>query len=191
MFLMLFAIGNLLSDDFGNIVENSVALEFDKISLQSIWEYYADVVARQHNTLSELSGKVEADLKEGKRVLLVAHSQGNLFANQLMQAYQGDSKYKNSIAMIGLGSPAGETFSNTIYQTADDDRIINILRGKFLNAILQANVDNDPGVFGDFRDITNHMFIPSYFDIRLPSRANIDIGFNAFIYTLTFPNEKK
>jgi hypothetical protein len=188
IFLIVFAVGDLLYDDFGNLTENAAALEFDKISLQSIWEYYADVVARHNDNAGELNGKLGADLQSKKRAILIAHSQGNLFANQMMQAYGNDPQYRDSLAMIGLASPAALTFNKTRYWTADDDRVINALRVKFSGAILPANIDNDPGILNDFRDTANHSFALSYFDMRLPSRQSVNAAFAAFIQTLRFPN---
>jgi hypothetical protein len=157
--------------------------------VKTVEEYLAARISEQF-TLSELIGKMNADFIDGKRLILIAHSQGNLFANQIMQIYESDPKYNGSIAMIGLASPAGAVYNRTVYWTAYDDRIINALRVKFSNTVLPANIDNDTGFF-DGRGLSNHNFDTAYFKTGLPSRTNMDVAFKAFIYTLKFPNEKK
>jgi hypothetical protein len=178
LFLALFAAGDLFLDDF------------DQLSLQTIQEYYAEAVRSEHSNTNELNAKLASELKDGKRAILVAHSQGNLFANQIMQTYESDSKYKDSIAMIGLGSPAGTVYNNTSYRTAHDDLVIKALRAKFPNGVLASNIDNYRGIF-DGRGWQNHNFDIAYFREDLPSRAETDIVMKMFVHTLKFPNEKK
>lgn len=132
---------------------------------------------------SALIQKYESDLLEGKRVLLIAHSQGNMFANDAMSALSGE--FSQSIGMIGVASPAGLLHDNSTYYTAHDDRVINALRRLFL--VLPSNIDNDPGILGDHRDFSNHQFISSYFASGLASRNLIDGDFVSQISNLVFP----
>ncbi len=126
-----------------------------------------------------------SDLLEGKRVLLIAHSQGNMFATQAIAALMGE--YPSSIAMIGVASPAAVVYNNSPYYTAHDDRVIDALR--LINDVLPSNVDNDPGVFNDNRDSSNHQFIPSYMSPELVSRGLIDSDVDYFMSVLQFPTQ--
>lgn len=135
-------------------------------------------------TATELIQKCHTDLQEGKRVLLIAHSQGNLFANQAVSALMG--QYSNSIGLIGIASPASVTVNSSPYLTANDDRAIDGLR-LIVPSVLPGNIDNDPGIFGDHRDWLNHYFYQSYFDETLPSRAQIDTLFYNYINALQYP----
>lgn len=126
------------------------------------------------------------NLLAGQRVIVVAHSQGNLFANQNVSnviAENGD--WSASIGIVGVATPANETVNGGAYVTAHDDAIIDGLRNT--HNVLASNIENDIGIFDDPRDLSNHYFVQSYMDTRLPSRANIDGQLLGFIGSLTFP----
>ncbi|GGW81698.1 YfaP family protein [Alteromonas halophila] len=135
----------------------------------------------------------ESDLLSGRRVMVVAHSQGNLYSNSIVSAVkERQPERSNSIGYFGVASPAGSvnnysayvTVQDTAYVTAEDDRVINPLRDSF--TVLPANIDNDPGIF-EGRDWMNHGFLQSYFDSELDSRARIDTGVGAMAANLTYP----
>jgi len=133
---------------------------------------------------SALIQKYEADLLEGKRVLLIPHSQGNMFAGDAMEALSG--VLDDSIGMVGVASPAALLHgSHSTYYTAYDDWVIDALR--LLFPVLSSNVDNDPGLFNDPRDFSNHQFVRSYFLEGLTSRNLIDQDFYSKIGSLVFP----
>ena len=113
------------------------------------------------------------DLTEGKRVILIAHSQGNMFAQRAMTILE--PRYGLSIGMIGVASPASVEMGNSSHYTATDDRVIQFLRN--FTDVLEANVENDPGVWNDSRDLDNHGFLKSYFASGLESRLQIDSDF--------------
>lgn len=125
-------------------------------------------------------------LLEGKRELWFAHSQGNMFAGQVVATLMGE--YPRSIGMIGLASPAAAAYNNSPYFTAHDDRVINALR--LVQNVLPSNIDNDLGVFNDSRDSTNHQFEASYFAVGLPSRPETDRVFYAYMENLEFPTSQ-
>lgn len=141
--------------------------------------------ARLRNTIdaSRHVQKYRADLQEGKRVLLFAHSQGNMFANQSVRELMND--YGASMGMIGVASPAALTYNNSPYHTAHDDRVIDALR--LLHNVLPSNIDNDPGILNDNRDFANHSFVESYFDMSLNSRSKIDDNVYSFMESLIYP----
>jgi hypothetical protein len=148
----------------------------------TIEEFLAARITAEVNS-SALIQKYETDLLEGKRVLLVAHSQGNMFANDAMAALSNE--FPQSIGMIGVASPAKLLYGDSTYYTAHDDRVINALRALF--PVLDSNVDNDPGIFGDHRDFSNHQFIESYFSSKLVSRRLIDEDLASRIVDMVFP----
>lgn len=128
----------------------------------------------------------EADLVSGKRVLILAHSQGNLFTNSAIEEItERQPQRADSIAYFGVASPASYTAANASYVTADDDRVINLLRTT--ENVLPANLDNDPGVLGDNRSWTNHYMIQDYFEASLASRPVIDDGVLAIATNTPFP----
>jgi hypothetical protein len=148
-----------------------------------IEEYLAGRITEAVTASSHIQ-KYQTDLQEGKRVLLVAHSQGNLFANQAIAALMDE--YGSSIGLLGVASPAALTYNNSPYYTAHDDRVIDALR--IIHDVLPSNIENDPGVFNDDRDFSNHQFNSSYLASGLNSRIAIDAGFNAYLENLQFPS---
>lgn len=148
-----------------------------------IEEYFAGRITDSVNAASHIQ-KYQTDLQEGKRVLLIAHSQGNMFANQAISSLMNN--YSSSIGMIGVASPAAITYNNSTYYTAHDDRVINALR--ILCNVLPSNIENDPGIFNDPRDFSNHHFKESYFASGLASRAKIDEDVSNYMANLQFPS---
>lgn len=130
----------------------------------------------------------QADLLSGKRVLIIPHSQGNLFTNTAVEAVVDiNPEWTNSIGYFGVASPASylANADNSDYVTANDDRVIAGL--DLIQDVLPANLDNDPGVFDDPRDALNHGFILSYFNVSLPSMSTIDSGIMAMGERLEYP----
>lgn len=144
-------------------------------------------------TLNDHLAKYRADLAHGKRIILIPHSQGNLFANSALRELRG--KYADNIGMIGVASTVAILYPNTFYVTAKDDSVINYMRtgefhffytgkiGKF--SVLPGNVDNKHATH--WRDILKHAFYKSYFFHRLKSRKIIDEHMDYYLKTLKFP----
>ncbi|BBO18639.1 conserved hypothetical protein [Candidatus Brocadia pituitae] len=96
-----------------------------------------------------------AYLREGKIVVLVAHSQGNLYGNI---AYLGiDQQYVDGFGMVSVANPDSSVAGRGPYTTIDEDLIINSI----LSA-LPPNLDNffGPLNWGDIWG--GHNFIKSY-----------------------------
>ena len=155
---------------------NKVSPSSIKPLLLTTESYLASRMLEVMNFSEHLEG-YQTDLEEGKKILLIAHSQGNLFANQAISSLM--NSYSNNIGMIGIASPAARTYNNSPYYTAHDDRVINALRR--LHNVLPSNIDNDQGVFNDSRDIFNHQFKESYFDSAIASRTKINQDVNIFM----------
>ena len=87
-------------------------------------------------------------------VLLVSHSQGNLFANKIYALLEGDERerFKN----VAIATPAGAVASGGMYTTNYNDFIINGVLGS-----LSGNAEG----FG-------HTFVPSY--LNNPNTATKD-----------------
>ena len=131
--------------------------------------------------------KYRNDLLAGRRVVVIAHSQGNLFANDAVSQVRASlPDQAESIRIIGVANPSNIQLDHTTYYTADDDRVIEALR--LGQDVLPANLDNDPGLLNDHRDFLNHNFIKSYFSSYLLSREKIDNDLFAFIRVMPFPD---
>lgn len=150
----------------------------------------------QQETTDNHIQKYNSDLSEGIRVIVVAHSQGNLFANEAVNSViTGNSDFEQNIGIVSVANPAGLVIGGNSYVTAHDDRVIDALR--ITHNVLASNIDNDPGFFDDPRDFLNHSFTTSYMASELTpeytngntllSRAKINGMFLGHIRSLEFP----
>ena len=95
-----------------------------------------------------------------QKVLLVAHSQGNFYANNFYKAVtdSGDVSTK-SIGVYGVATPASYVAGNGIYRTSATDTVINraryVLPGTFLpsNDSISYKESDDSGHGHGFREI--------------------------------------
>ena len=131
--------------------------------------------------------RYEADLQGGERVIVVAHSQGNLFVNSAVQEVSSRRPpCADSIAVVGVATPASRLANQASeHVTAKDDVVINFARVVF-PGVLRGNVNNDTGGRAD-RDHLNHSFYESYFAEGLPSRARIDSLVETLAEELPYP----
>lgn len=123
-------------------------------------------------------------LNHGKRIILISHSQGNLYANMALRELR--PKYTKNIGMIGLGNVAGYKYSNTFYYTSHDDAVVNLFRAQPYN-ILPGNIKNYTtwGILGERSDF--HNFYKGYFREKIPSRAKVDEKIHYYLKTLEQP----
>jgi hypothetical protein len=94
---------------------------------------------------------------EGASLLLVAHSQGNLFVNNAHDAIR--AARPNVAAQVVHVAPASPTLRGD-YVLASIDLVINGLRLTGANSVPPANITIPPRL----RDATGHGFEPTYLD---------------------------
>lgn len=153
---------------------------------ESLSQGIADALADRRTVTSRHINFYEADLIAGKRVFVIAHSQGNLFTNEALRAVIARQPERaDSIVAIGVATPASANVARNIHITAHDDRVIDALR--LIEDVLPSNLENDPGVFNDFRSFTNHYFVKDYFDSRLASRTLIDNEIERLATSVPYP----
>jgi len=171
------------------IIEFGEKLEIADPLLDTLLNAYIEIQKVRYFRIGTTENHVQkyrTDLLEGDRVIIFAHSQGNLFSNEAVETVtNANPEYTNSIGIIGVGSPANRVIGTNTYITAHDDRVIDALR--ITHDVLPSNIDNDPGIFNDHRDLPNHNFLKSYFASELepayaggetlPSRGWIDTTF--------------
>ena len=139
--------------------------------------------------------KILHEMDFGGRVLIIAHSQGNLIAQKVIEEIRANPDYRDSVGMIGVASPASRLpycpFGQGIiqcYWTAYDDFVIELVR-ETVGAI-PSNVKNDiDSEKRSYSDLFNHSFLGSYFSFGIPSRALIDADVNSWMKALEFPNK--
>lgn len=146
----------------------------------------ADAARDAQNVNARHINFYEADLVAGKRVIVVAHSQGNLFTNSAVsQVKSRQPSAKDSIAIVGVASPAAQTVDGSYYVTAHDDRVINALR--LTDTVLPSNINNVPLSGDDFRSFLNHYFEQDYFDPRLSSRSSMNAEILRLASSVPYP----
>ena len=89
-------------------------------------------------------------LNQNKKVVMVAHSEGNFFYRNIYKALnQWDSKKtQQCFAGIGFATPLSSKPGNYDYITSSNDRVINVVRN-FWNSTLAANITVPQGYGGD------------------------------------------
>ncbi|MBA6389911.1 DUF2135 domain-containing protein [Colwellia sp. BRX10-3] len=158
---------------------------------ESMTQASVEAISDRLTVNSEHVGLYEADLLSGKRVLIMPHSQGNLFTNTAVTSVKARQRDRaESIDYFGVANPAASTVDGASYVTADDDRVIGGLR--LIENVLPSNIDNDPSILpdflgGDFRSISNHLIIEDYWDTRLASREVIDTNLTRLATDTPFP----
>jgi alpha-tubulin suppressor-like RCC1 family protein len=169
-------------------LSGDIAQLLEKLVQDAIVMALADSEA---SNLNEMLDMFNGDISEGWRVILIAHSQGNLFATEAMETFEG-KKTAKSIGMVGVASAAGHLVGNSTYWTTYADNVILGLR-LFSNNILPSNVDNAEGLLDYLIELVtvNHSFEFGYFLPELKSREMIDRDFQSLTYSLEFPKEKQ
>jgi hypothetical protein len=122
--------------------------------------------------------KYNKALSEGNKVVVVAHSQGNLFANI---AYLGITPQDSSgFGIVSVANPDSFVAGDGPYTTIDEDLIIWSVPGS-----LPANLDNFS--FINWDDLTGHTFANSYMASGYPAETKILGNTVDRINELSFP----
>ena len=122
-----------------------------------------------------------------RRVLVVAHSQGNLYANIALQKLEQDllsltdgSKYLSRFGMVGVGSAADFVYKNGPYMTSTYDNVINALRATYptvlignvtLPAFAEHTTIDSNGESVTVTDYSGHGFATVYANSAYSGRA--------------------
>ena len=145
-------------------------------------------------TQAEHVAEYKSVLDDGGRVIVISHSQGNLFANNAVDEVVSETNKPGSIGVYGVATPASRVANGGSYVTANDDIVINIARALPLASStlspLPGNLQNGLSPLGSddsIREATGHFFDESYFQETLPSRERIDQGVKSLATDLEFP----
>ena len=113
---------------------------------------------QQMHELPDHVGMYRRYLGEGRKVVLVAHSQGNLYANVGQNLLvSGPDKAVGKVMTVGVASPAQYVLPRSTYVTSQDDFVINALR--LVAKVLPANARVG---FQPFNDLMGHSFTKIY-----------------------------
>lgn len=135
-----FLAGVEIAPDWFQEAMGDVATSFDRFS------YVVDGDLQNHVQ------KYRAEISEGKKVLVVSHSQGNFYSNR---AYGNVNS--NSFGIVSVATPANQVAGGGSYMTLTNDLVMHSVR--IIDPLtLPANFTNT----NDSGDWTGHGFIESY-----------------------------
>ena len=154
------------SDKFWTWTRNlTIAPTWFKKEYKQYLSRFTDAFVRADPDLAIQVRDYIRDLKQGKKVVIVAHSQGNLYANNAYRYIQNHSiysKYKNSIGIVGIGTVSNQVADQIPYNGRYEyyvlngaDGVVNLLRN-FYQVLPPTDTRYTKG------DGLNHSFKYSY-----------------------------
>ena len=162
---------HMLGQFFDLWVHKTGELEVDKTGTLGFWQLVGAVALPVGNVRKALYDWLDPDrdighwaekdlkrmiqsaktaLNQNKKVIIVAHSEGNFFYRNIYKALNqwNSTKTQQCFAGIGFATPLSSKSGNYDYITSSNDRIINLVRN-FWNSTLAANITVPQGHGGD------------------------------------------
>ena len=97
--------------------------------------------------------RYQADLAAGKRVIVLAHSQGNFYANRAYEELPSTTGF----GIVAVGTPAGFTAGGGPHTSLTNDKVIDPIPGR-----RSLNTTNSSSFVSAARDADGHSFTRSY-----------------------------
>jgi len=127
-------------------------------------------------------------IKEGKKILLVAHSQGNFFGNQAYGVL--NSTAKQSFGIVSVANPDSSVGDGGPYTTLEEDEVIEYIKWvKDLIGLpvpMKPNLTNSPV---ELPDEKGHAFINAYMVAGSNSDQKITNDMISVLDKLTVPRQ--
>ena len=156
-----------------------VAETMRRLDIETVTKYHAQ-------TTNYMRAIIDNSFENNHRVIIIAHSQGNLYANELIAHYrQNDTDYHlNRAAVLNIAPPTASPSTSWWFTNRLDWTIIGV-RARFWNTLpgfdnWVINSNDDP------REWSQHSFWESYFHPDLRSRQLIDSVFFKYAKELPF-----
>jgi hypothetical protein len=108
-------------------------------------------------------------LAEGRKLVLVAHSQGNLYANAEQNLLiSGPNSAQGKVSSVGVASPAQYLMPGSSYITSSWDQVISGLR--LIKKALPSNISIG---FHPTQDTMGHSFVKIYMNTEYPAAEQV------------------
>jgi hypothetical protein len=142
-------------------------------------------VSYNDGDLQDIVGAIRAKMNEGRKILLVPHSQGNLYANAAYDVLTSGTNAvsKSAIGIVGIASPAAYVAGDGDYLTSSNDLVVGGLRACGLS-VLAANFTIS--ISSD--DLLGHSLSDIYLNANLEGRVEIVERIYAAMDSLVFPS---
>ncbi len=137
---------------------------------------------------------------QGKKVIMVSHSQGNFFANAAFDVLEAESQQEGStldifgFGIVSVATPAGTVAVGNRYSTFDEDKVIEAVRVATLPPGLVSPLPSNvafPQAQEDSLDAPlHHNFINAYMSPLAPAREKILLDFIITYTTLVQPFDR-
>jgi hypothetical protein len=163
-----------LTADINPVVVASVNALISSVANQSSEELKNQFASQytyvDDKVVQDVAAYTDDITNHSRRVLVVGHSQGNLYANAAYRLlYTNPTITTQSFKVVGVASPADFVAGGGPYVTSDKDMVINALRFMVASSTLPANVPVD---FNE-NDISGHNFVATYMNPALYARSQI------------------
>lgn len=142
--------------------------------------YQSDNTAKQavHKSIESLQNHLNEYVLAGKKVIVVAHSQGNHIielAYSKLQAEKGqNSPFMNAIRVVGVASVSSTTPHNSYITWDEDHTVLDVYNGISYISPLKANFKDANGIFGNWNDIgKDHSFEKVYLSDKVMGKYTI------------------
>lgn len=139
-------------------------------ALQGLDEWYRRANTWVDSDLRDIAADIRPHLRDGERVLLVPHSQGNLFANMVTGALADVASDERQLRQVGIASPAAQVQRGS-YRSSVNDTVLQKLAQ--VSTVLPPNLDIPANELARSLDPRGHNLVDIYLNPELPGLADI------------------
>lgn len=167
---------------FGNAIPRALQDFVSQYHINKIKDH--GYVSYSDDDLKDIIGTIRSNVVENQKILLVPHSQGNLYANAAYAKLTtgNDAIPTTAIGIMGIASPAAYVAGNGDYVTSSNDLVIGGLRLlglTVLNSNITISLTTD--------DLLGHGLKEVYFNTGLAGKAEILRKIRASLSSLVSP----
>jgi hypothetical protein len=135
----------------------------------------ASLASLAHNSptavnYAEHKARIDNWIVEGKKLLFVAHSQGNLFANAAYD-YTKSKIGEQAVKVVHVAPPTSSL--RGVYILADKDIVINLLRGTPNYTDIIPGYFSRPAGKNNKKDFNGHGFVEIYINAKLDISSSV------------------
>lgn len=172
----------LTSGVFGSEIPDSLQNFITQYHINKIKDY--GYTGYDDADLSDILGDIRSKMVENQKIILIPHSQGNLYANAAYEKLtSGDNAVpKEAIKIMGIASPAAYVAGGGDYLTSTHDLIIGALRSSGLS-VLSSNFP----ISITTKDLAGHSLSDVYLNPDLEGRAELINRIHASMSSLSLP----